>query len=234
MKYVGSKRRLAKHILPIILKGRKPGQWYVEPFCGGCNTLSLVEGNRIGADAHYYLIALWQAVSEGWGPPVEMDEFTESMYQEMKRHKNQFPAYLVGYVGFAYSFAAKFFGGWRRNKQGDHKEVLGGNRSARKQFPKLHHVKFFHCSYEELPLPDQSLIYCDPPYAGTQGYQGTGKLDYEKFWQWCRDKKEEGHTIFVSEYEAPKDFTVVFEKELYNTLDKDTGAKRGIERLFTL
>ena len=37
MKYMGSKNRIAKYILPIILKDRLEGQWYVEPFCGGCN-----------------------------------------------------------------------------------------------------------------------------------------------------------------------------------------------------
>lgn len=35
MKYMGSKSRIAKYILPIILKDRKDGQYYVEPFCGG-------------------------------------------------------------------------------------------------------------------------------------------------------------------------------------------------------
>ncbi len=35
MKYMGSKARFAKDILPIILKDRKPEQWYVEPFARG-------------------------------------------------------------------------------------------------------------------------------------------------------------------------------------------------------
>ena len=35
MKYQGSKRRIAKDILPIILRDRKNGQFYVEPFVGG-------------------------------------------------------------------------------------------------------------------------------------------------------------------------------------------------------
>ena len=34
---MGSKNRIAKFILPIILKERKPEQWYVEPFAGGMN-----------------------------------------------------------------------------------------------------------------------------------------------------------------------------------------------------
>ena len=35
MKYMGSKARIANEILPIILKDRKDGQFYVEPFVGG-------------------------------------------------------------------------------------------------------------------------------------------------------------------------------------------------------
>ena len=37
MKYMGSKARIAKHILPMILKNRKEGQCYVEPFVGAAN-----------------------------------------------------------------------------------------------------------------------------------------------------------------------------------------------------
>ena len=35
MKYMGSKNRIAKYILPIMLKDRKPNQYWVEPFVGG-------------------------------------------------------------------------------------------------------------------------------------------------------------------------------------------------------
>jgi len=37
MKYMGSKTRIAKYILPIMLKERKEGQVWVEPFVGGGN-----------------------------------------------------------------------------------------------------------------------------------------------------------------------------------------------------
>ena len=30
MKYMGSKNRFAKYLLPIMLKDRKPNQWYVK------------------------------------------------------------------------------------------------------------------------------------------------------------------------------------------------------------
>lgn len=68
MIYMGSKRRIAEQILTLILEGRKEGQYYVEPFCGGCNTIDKVPGNRIANDSNPYLIAMWEALSGGVGP----------------------------------------------------------------------------------------------------------------------------------------------------------------------
>ncbi len=39
MKYMGSKNRIAKQILPIILKNRTKEQYYIEPFVGGANLI---------------------------------------------------------------------------------------------------------------------------------------------------------------------------------------------------
>lgn len=35
MKYIGSKNRIAYDILPIMLDGMKPGDTFVDAFCGG-------------------------------------------------------------------------------------------------------------------------------------------------------------------------------------------------------
>jgi len=43
---MGSKARFAKEILAIVLKDRKHGQWYVEPFVGGCNIIDKVQNKR--------------------------------------------------------------------------------------------------------------------------------------------------------------------------------------------
>ena len=69
MKYLGSKRRISKHILPIILKDRKENQVYVEPFVGGCNMIDKVDGIRIGNDINKYLIMFWKAIQNGFIPP---------------------------------------------------------------------------------------------------------------------------------------------------------------------
>ena len=84
-----------------------------------------------------------------------------------------------------------------------------------------------------LEIPDNSIIYCDPPYKNTTAYK-TNSFDHDKFWQWVRNKTNDGHTVFVSEYTAPNDFECVWQKEIVSSLTKNTGSKIGIEKLFIL
>lgn len=61
MKYMGSKNRIAKEILPIILAHRTPNQWWVEPFVGGGNMIDKVTGNRLGSDNDKVFISEYNA-----------------------------------------------------------------------------------------------------------------------------------------------------------------------------
>ena len=208
MKYLGSKNRHAKDILPIILEGRTT-ELYVEPFVGGANTLDKVGGERLGADIDADLITLWNAVSAGWLPP---ENITEGEYNSLKTQTTLSP--IRGYAAFALSFGGKKFGGWSRglNSQGlprryDHESY----RNAIKQFPLLQGVNFKNCSYLDLNIPDGSIIYCDPPYKGTTQYASA--FNHDLFFDWCRDKAKR-NTLFVSEYAAPNDFVCVWEKEV--------------------
>ena len=99
-----------------------------------------------------------------------------------------------------------------------------------KQLPKIKDVDFVFASYEDLQIPPNSLIYCDPPYEGTTKYKDD--FDHPKFWQWCRDMASKGHIIFVSEYNAPHDFECVWQKEIVSSLTQDTGSKKAVEKLF--
>ena len=61
----------------------------------------------------------------------------------------------------------------------------------------------------------------------------TGDFDYEKFYQWCIDKHNEGHQVFISEYYIPEDrFECVWQKKVNSSLTKDTGSKKNIEKLW--
>ena len=109
MKFMGSKNRFAKEILPIILKDRKENQWYVEPFCGGCNLIDKVNGNRIANDINFYLIKMWIKLQEGWIPKKDI---SREEYNRIRDNKDDYDPWFVGYVGFNCSYSGKWFGGY--------------------------------------------------------------------------------------------------------------------------
>jgi DNA adenine methylase len=228
MKYMGSKRRIAKEILPIILKDRRSDQWYVEPFVGGCNIIDKVDGNRIGADNNQYLIALCKEMQKDG---FELPFIGEKEYSEIKNNQSEYPYWVLGYVGFQLSFGAKWFGGYRRDKAGvrDYQNEAQQNLKAQQNLIK--DVSFYCCSYDELEIPSGSIIYCDPPYEDTTKYKDA--FDHKKFWSWCEDKVKEGHSVFVSEYKAPSGWVSVWEKEVRTCLEV-TKYKNSVEKLFIL
>jgi DNA adenine methylase len=230
---MGSKARFAKELLPIILKNRKPSQWYVEPFAGGMNMISEVTGNRIANDLHYYLIEMWKSLTSGWQP----NEISKIEYYQVKENASNLPPHLVGWVGFNCSRFGKWFDGFAgtiTTKEGNVRDYQRESRSAiAKQVPKMLGVVFENKSYEDLEIPPNSIIYCDPPYAGTRKYLDS--IDHEFFWSWVRLLSNSGHTVFVSEYAAPEDFEVVWEKEVKSSISATSGSKginHSTEKLF--
>ena len=235
MKYMGSKRRIAKHILPIMLEKRLEEQCWVEPFVGGANLIDKVCGWRIGNDNNFYLIELFKAIQNGWIPP---NECSAEEYYHIKRNRDSFPPYLVGFVGFGCSFGSTFMAGYARDKnpiiEKRQNYCLCAKKSILKQKENIIGVQFHHGDYKELNIPNKSLIYCDPPYEGTFKYSTSKNFNHSEFWQWCRNKKDEGHNVFVSEHNAPDDFECIKEIELVCNVDSRVKAKKRIERLFTL
>lgn len=241
MKYMGSKSAIAKHILPIITKNRKPNQYYVEPFVGGCNSIDKVLGNRIGGDINKYLIAFWQKIQKGWLPPTFI---TREHYSDVRESYNNadsnYPDYYKGYIGFNGSYGGRFFdGGYagitKTKLDTERNYPLEAFRNVCEQIPKVQGIQFYACSYEDLPIPNNSIIYCDPPYAETKKYK-TIPFDTSKFWDWCRAKTAQGHQVFISEYVAPNDFNCVWEREVSSSLRANAqikGRKISVERLFT-
>lgn len=227
MKYMGSKNRIAKYIIPIMLSERKENQTWVEPFVGGANIIDKIDGERIGADINPYLISALISIRDNVKYlPKNNKEFTEEDYRSLK-NDDSYP--YKGYAGFAFSFGGKWMGGWSRNKR-NADYVQETYRSAMRQSPKLQNVSFIISSYDNLQIPPNSLIYCDPPYENTTSYKN--KFNHIAFWNWCREMYNIGHTIFVSEYNAPDDFECIWEGKIVSSLTKDTGSKFGVEKLF--
>ena len=113
MKYMGSKNRIAKEILPIMLKNRTENQFWVEPFVGGANMIDKVNGNRIGSDVNKYLIEALIAIKDDVHLlPKNNQEFTENDYNTLKLSDDY---KYKGYAGFAFSYSGKWLGGWCRD-----------------------------------------------------------------------------------------------------------------------
>lgn len=235
MKYMGSKSRISKHILPIILKDRTEGQFYVEPMTGGANLIQFVDGNRIGNDINYYVISLLKEMQNGFVPPylskIEVDS--------IKKNKDLYPAHIVAWAGVGCSYSGKWFGGYAGitvTKNGTVRDYISeAINNLKIQSEKLTGCVFVSGGYQELDIPKKSIIYYDPPYKETEGYRV--KFDHDAFYNHCKEKHKEGHTVFVSEYSMPEDFIEVWSMELSSSLSsngKSGGNKKSIERLFTL
>ena len=72
MRYMGSKSRIAKKLIPHILKFRQPGQTWVEPFVGAGGMIQHVKGPRVGRDRDGCIVAFLNAIRDGWVPePID-------------------------------------------------------------------------------------------------------------------------------------------------------------------
>ena len=182
-----------------------------------------------------YLIEMWKhLVNNDWQPiKITKDEYSDISKNMVKRD-----AFMVGWVGFNCSYSGKFFGGYA----GETKTKDGGIRDYQaeaisnitNQVPRLKGDLFENKSYSDLEIPENSIIYCDPPYKNTSKYK-TGDFNHDTFWQWVRDMNGKGHEVYTSEYTAPDDFICIWEKEVKSSLSANGtsgGSKVSVEKLF--
>lgn len=220
MKYTGSKARISKDLTDIFNKiiVENNVDNYIEPFVGGANVIeNIVCKNRYGFDNNKYLIALWKKVLSGWTPPDFIDKET---YQKVKVNPELFPDEFVGVAGICASYNGNWFSsygaiGIRSSNGKIEKYYEQAVRGVLKQIEKLKNVKFAHRDYKSLDVSKMKdcLVYCDPPYAKNKKVYNDKGFNHEEFWEWAR-KLSENNYVIVSEYEAPADFSVIWEKQL--------------------
>lgn len=156
---------------------------------------------------------------------------TEEQYQAIRANKDADPV-LTGFVGFGCSFGGKWFGGYARNKGGTN-YAAQSKRSLLKDMATLGGAEFICGDYRKVPIPPGAVVYADPPYADTTGYNGE-KFDSKEFWRAMRLLADTGHTVYISEQIAPPDFICVWEKPFTRTLDRNKGNQFKVtEKLFT-
>lgn len=203
MPYQGSKHKLSKTICELITEHKEDYQTvYYEPFCGSGAVISKVQGfdTRIASDGNKDLICLWQALQRGWTPPPSV---TREEYEAYRQTPEAMSPELRCYIGTFCSFAGKRWAGYASNGKGTGTQKTESTyRSLLKTFEGLKNVWFIHADYS-LMNPQNSFIYCDPPYIGTQKYKGLADFDHDKFWNTVQRWSKNGNTILVSEITAP-------------------------------
>ena len=238
MQYMGSKRKFIDIFCPFFQTVIKEFdlQTYIEPFVGSASIISHIDcKNKIGYDKNYPLISLHQKVQSDFDaiPSTGNREWwdkAKEIYKASKGNKDfldksDLKPWEIGAIEFYSSYSK---GGFSRGYIGIVKDRDTYNESYRNA--KLEHENPLYDNIEfkwiedfsKIELPkEKSLIYCDPPYAGTKpyGYAFETKFNHTDFWNWVREISKD-HIVFVSEQNAPEDFSSIWQQEVKRTTNK--------------
>lgn len=101
---------------------------------------------------------------------------------------------------------------------------------------RLQSLRVTSLSYDEIDIPDDAVVYCDPPYHASDKnlYEGTAKaFDHCAFYDWCV-RVSKTNPIFISEYNIEDDrFEIVAEKQKLTRL-ASAKSFNVTERLYTV
>ena len=106
------------------------------------------------------------------------------------------------------------------------------NAIGSRKLPLSDVIEFYNTDYQAVPIPDNSVIYCDIPYKGTGTYQKHKKteFDYERFYDWAYCQTQ---PIFISEYFMPEDrFKCIAEIKRTDTFSANNNSTKVAEKIF--
>lgn len=66
------------------------------------------------------------------------------------------------------------------------------------QLERLQHLEFYNVDYRQVPILDNSIIYCDIPYKNTGGYDKNKNFNHADFFDWAHAQK---NPVYISEYD---------------------------------
>ena len=240
---MGSKNKIAKHIVPIIQKYIDDNniKTYIEPFCGGCNIIDKIKcDNKYASDINKYLIELLKHIQQELPLPNEVPkELYSSVRNSFNIQNKKYNDWYIGAIGFLASYDGRFFdggyarSGYEKTKNGQRYRdyYQEAKRNILEQAQNLKNIKFESKDYTDLHNISASLIYCDPPYQNTKQYGVSKNFDYEEFWQWVRNISK-NNIVLISEQNAPNDFDCIWEQIVTRSI-KANDKSKAIEKLFT-
>ena len=243
---MGNKRRIVNDIMPIMLE-HNTNNIFVDLFCGSCSVIQNVPlaYKRIANDKNKYLIEMFKSLVNGKNYSKYIDKETYSHYRDIYNQERKEIIKLtdeqyaeIGWYGWMGSFNGRFFsGGYSGHsvvqKNGKTRDYITEQiNNTLSQIPYLKDIIFLSKDYQEVEIPENSIVYCDIPYRDTKQYETSKDFDYERFYNWCIENKDR-YKIFVSEYFMPDDFKCIWKKEVTNAMNT-TKTYKPIEKLFTL
>ncbi|AET73347.1 hypothetical protein EMVG_00061 [Emiliania huxleyi virus PS401] len=204
--YYGGKKKLGREIAVVIhafTDSLNPSS-YCEPFCGMCGVLRHINvgTTKYAGDINESVIMMWKAAQNGWLPDIT--DLSKERYAHLRAAPNSAER---GFFGHALSFHGKFFHGYwtsQRSCTEQHSRCLHARKCVQDIATELgrKNVMFSHGSYGQFSDLTNSVIYCDPPYIGTQNSTGW-KFDSNTFENWCYMMAAKGNYIFISGYTPP-------------------------------
>lgn len=235
MRYAGSKAGCSG-ICRVINRLVPPGGVYWEPFAGACKVMQgVARCRRYGSDVDRHIVTLLKAVQAGWVPPRTVTR-EDRAYWMRRRDTHDDP--MIAFVGYGCCFGGNFFAGFVSDKytaSSARNEAWG---TLLKQKWLLLDVKFEVWDYRDgfFGKGDPHLIYCDPPYAGTERVGAKNAFDSREFWRWAGVQRRYGE-VLVSEYQCPlPDADVVWQRRLGHRMTAANGnaGVTKVEKLFHL
>lgn len=240
MKYMGSKNRIAKYIVPILEDSFHENECeiFIDACCGGCNVIDKVSPDipRYANDINIHLIEMFKGLQRGKKYPNEISKEVYNLARNVyhaKTGEHYMDIGLVGWIGWMGSYNGRFFDGGYSGHNVKGRDYIGEQiRNTLKQMDGLVGVTFSCKSLFDISPKKKALLYFDIPYKGTKGYS-SGSFDYDRFYDKCKELTVQGNVVFISEYTMPDDFVCVWEKEVTNSLNPNI-TYRPVEKLFTL
>jgi len=92
---------------------------------------------------------------------------------------------------------------------------------------RLERLETYNTSYENVPIPDNAVVYCDIPYRGTNRYN-VGGFDHERFYEWALSRP---YDVYISEYDMPDGFFLM-DSTAKQVCMSAVSSKKAIERLY--
>jgi len=228
MQYMGGKTRIAKSLARVMLDSTIARVGYVEPFVGaGSVAVEMTPHFRhvFLSDASPDLIMMWQALQNGWKPPKIV---TEDMYNFYRHAPASAPR---GFIGYGCSFGGKWFGGYARDPRKPWSFAQTAINGLSEKIVVLQTAHFYELNYRDMLIPNDAVVYCDPPYRGKTKYERLANFDSDEFWQTAKEWSSYAN-VFVSEYTAPLGWVSIWNAQPKMTLRVDDNQSTATEHLW--